>query len=230
MKYLSKYLEIINNGDAAARIAFTAGYIAAMEVNQEYCPIADHDFADRILQSAITSTIIASSRNDELRIRSAALTIINNAKMDEYRSIFMDTKDRVNDSGEDVKMTGRSMIMDTMGNPIDDKGEDVSKMEYIPHREGVAHNMITGEVALEGAAPYRRHAQSEQPNQMTPDTINAIANLAMNAIDKIAEAYKNASSFGGHNGDCSKINHACVDKLVPTDGTDDFTEDTDVGD
>ena len=235
MKYTDKYLEIINNGDAAARIAFTAGYIAAMEANHEYCPIADHDFADRILQSAITSIIIASSRNDELRTRSAALAIVNNAKMDEYRSIFMDTKDRVNDSGEDVKMTGRSMIMDTMGNPIDGNGEAIGKKGFIPHREGVAHNMATGEAALKDTLPtYYQYLQAEQAHLVDPDVINAVTDLAMRAIDKIAEVYKSAGHSNGCNGschgECSKVNYACTDKLVPADASDDFVENTAVGD
>ena len=64
MRNDQKYLEIINRNDQVEMTVFTAGYMAAMEVNHQYCSVQDSDFSSRILQSCGIERILAEIKMD----------------------------------------------------------------------------------------------------------------------------------------------------------------------
>lgn len=76
MRNSEKYLEIMQKGSAEDKAIFTAGYMAALEVEKVYCPETD-DFSSHITQSYVLGAILNSMHADEKMRRLFANVIVD---------------------------------------------------------------------------------------------------------------------------------------------------------
>ena len=107
MRNDQKYLEIINRNDQVEMTVFTAGYMAAMEVNHQYCSVQDSDFSSRILQSCVIERILAEIKMDEQQRRKMGKMVLNHSRI-------MGCTDHPEFNCENVKL-------DDSGNEVDEE-------------------------------------------------------------------------------------------------------------